>query len=94
MTSIFFCRKMFMIVKYIKHLKGKKRMPGRRFQESEQIRKYIRAALKAGADSPKSVSEWIAKNTEIEPPSYPTIGSVMKEEGYKPVGFKWEKDGK
>ena len=67
-------------------------MPGRSLNYSEKIRKWIRAALDAGADSPRAVSEWIAQNGEEEPPSFPTIGNVMKAEGYKPVGYKWEKE--
>jgi hypothetical protein len=66
-------------------------MPGRRFQESEQIRKWIRAALTAGCDSPREVQEWISQNADFQAPSIPTIGNVMKEEGYEPAGFKWEK---
>jgi hypothetical protein len=69
-------------------------MPGRRLQESESMRKWIRAALKAGCDSPRSVQEWIGQNADINSPSIPTIGNVMKEEGYQPAGFKWEKKGK
>lgn len=69
-------------------------MQTRRYVQGETLRKWIRAALKAGADNPKKVLEWIAQNGEIEPPSLPTIGNVMREEGYEPVGFKWEKTGK
>jgi hypothetical protein len=69
-------------------------MPGRRFEESEKIRKWIRAALKAGCDSPRSVQEWIGQNTDMQAPSIPTIGNVMKAEGYTPAGFKWEKVSK
>jgi hypothetical protein len=83
---------MFMVAINIKHLKGEKIMPGRRFQESESIRRWIKAALKAGCDSPRSVQEWIAQKAVIQAPSIPTIGNVMKEEGYKPAGFKWEKE--
>ena len=66
-------------------------MPGRRLQDSENIRKWIRTALKTGCDSPRSVQTWIEQNTESPAPSIPTIGNVMKEEGYEPVGFKWAK---
>jgi hypothetical protein len=85
---------MFLIAINIEHLKGEKIMPGRRFLESESIRKWIRAALKAGCDSPRSVQTWIGEHSEIQAPSIPTIGNVMKEEGYEPVGFKWEKVSK
>jgi hypothetical protein len=68
-------------------------MPGRRLVDSENIRKAIRTALKAGCDSPRSVQTWIEQNTESIAPSIPTIGNVMKEEGYEPVGFKWAKKG-
>jgi hypothetical protein len=66
-------------------------MPGRSLQQSEKIRKWIRTALKAGADSPRTVLEWIEQNADIDAPSIPTIGNVMKEEGYQPAGYKWEK---
>jgi hypothetical protein len=68
-------------------------MPGRRLEESESIRKWIRAALKAGCDSPRSVQTWIEQNTESTAPSIPTIGNVMKSEGWEPIGYKWAKKG-
>ena len=58
------------------------------------MRKWIQTALKDGANSPRRVLEWIAQNSESEPPSIPTIAKVMREEGYKPVGYIWEKKGK
>jgi hypothetical protein len=66
-------------------------MPSRSFEEIAVMRKWMTAALKAGADSPRAVLEWIAQNSDINPPSIPTIANYMKEEGYKPAGFKWEK---
>jgi hypothetical protein len=66
-------------------------MPNRPEEEIISMRKWIAAALKAGADSPRRVLEWIAQNSESEPPSIPTIAKVMREDGYEPVGFKWEK---
>jgi hypothetical protein len=66
-------------------------MPGKRLEESERIRTRVRAALDAGADSPRTVLEWIEQNLSEPAPSIPTIGNVMKEEGYQPIGYKWKK---
>lgn len=62
--------------------------------EIEVMNKWIRAALKAGMDNPRRVLEWIAQNADIEIPSTPTVTKVMREEGYEPTGYKWEKKGK
>lgn len=71
-------------------------MPSRTIDESIQIRKWIEAALDAGAASPTQVLEWIEqqKNKDMESPSLPTISRIMKEKGYKPIGARWEKKGK
>jgi hypothetical protein len=69
------------------------RMPRRTDEEGEAIRKLIMDALKDGADSPRQVQDWIGQNSEIEAPSIPTIAGVMRDVGYKPAGFKWEKKG-
>jgi hypothetical protein len=66
-------------------------MPSRPMTEIITMRKWMSAALKAGADNPKAVLEWIAQNSDFNPPSIPTIANFMKEEGYEPVGYKWEK---
>jgi hypothetical protein len=66
-------------------------MPSRPVEEILEMRKWITAALKAGEDSPKKVLEWIAQNSDSNPPSIPTIAKVMREEGYEPIGFVWEK---
>ena len=67
-------------------------MPGKTFEEMEKIRKWVKAALAAGVDSPRAVRQFIAQHTrEIETPSLPTIGSIMRDEGYEPAGFKWER---
>ncbi len=65
-------------------------MPGKKFEDSEQIRKWIKAALEAGCDSPRKVQDWIDNRITGKAPSIPTIGSVMKDYGYQPVGYKWE----
>lgn len=69
-------------------------MPNRTQSEIEVMEKWIAAALKSGADNPRRVLEWIAQNAESEPPSIPTIAKYMRNQGYEPVGFKWEKKGK
>lgn len=66
-------------------------MPSRPLEEILAMRKWITAALKAGADSPRSVQEWIGQNSDTTAPSIPTIAKAMREEGYEPVGYKWEK---
>jgi hypothetical protein len=66
-------------------------MPRNTVEESLNIRKWIMAALKDGANSPRKVQTWIEQQSEITAPSIPTIAGVMKEEGYVPVGFVWEK---
>jgi hypothetical protein len=67
-------------------------MPGRSFEEMQQIRKWIEAALSSGEDSPTRVLEWIEqrKNKEIESPSLATIGRIMRDMGYEPTGIRWE----
>jgi NADH:ubiquinone oxidoreductase subunit E len=66
-------------------------MPNMPQQEIDDMRKWVLAALKAGADSPRRVLEWIAQNSEKRSPSIPTISKIMREEGYEPVGYVWEK---
>jgi hypothetical protein len=73
------------------NLKGKKRMPRSTIEESTAIRKWINAALKDGANSPRKVQTWIEQNADAPAPSIPTIASVMRDEGYEPIGFVWEK---
>jgi formiminotetrahydrofolate cyclodeaminase len=75
---------------YLK-LKGKKEMPNRTQEESNAIRKWILAALKDGANSPRKVQTWIEQNSDIFAPSIPTIANAMREEGYEPIGFVWDK---
>ena len=65
-------------------------MPNR--TDIETVRDLIVAALKAGANSPRKVQTWIEQNSTITAPSVPTIAGVMKEEGWKPVGFIWAKE--
>lgn len=66
-------------------------MPSRTREESAVVREWILAALKKGMNSPRKVQDWIAQNTNIESPSVPTIAAVMKEEGWEPLGYIWEK---
>jgi hypothetical protein len=66
-------------------------MPNRPAGEIDEMRKWVTAALKEGADSPRRVLEWIAQNSEKESPSIPTIAKIMREEGYQPIGYVWEK---
>lgn len=67
-------------------------MPGRKFAESEKIRKWIKMALKNGCDSPRQVLEYIEQNaSDLESPTMTTIGYIMRDEGYIPAGYKWEK---
>ena len=66
-------------------------MPYKSPTEIEQMEKWMDAALEDGADSPRRVLEWIAQNSKIEPPSIPTISKYMREHGYKPAGYRWEK---
>lgn len=69
-------------------------MPNKPAAEVEKMYEWITAALKSGADSPRAVQEWIGQNSKIEAPSIPTIAKAMREQGYEPVGYKWEKKGK
>lgn len=66
-------------------------MPRGSMEESLAIRKWVQAALKDGANSPRKVQLWIEQRSEIAAPSIPTIASVMREEGYQPLGYIWEK---
>jgi hypothetical protein len=66
-------------------------MTRKSMEDIEEMRKWVLAALKAGSDSPRRVLEWIAQNASKESPSIPTISKIMREEGYEPVGYKWEK---
>jgi NADH:ubiquinone oxidoreductase subunit E len=66
-------------------------MPNRSMPVNEEMRKWVVTALKAGADSPRRVLEWIAQNADKRSPSIPTISKIMREEGYEPVGYIWEK---
>jgi formiminotetrahydrofolate cyclodeaminase len=72
-------------------LKGKKDMPRNTVEESLAIRKWIQAALKDGANSPRKVQTWIEQNSDIYAPSIPTIANAMRDEGYEPIGFVWER---
>lgn len=63
-------------------------------KESIEIRKWIQVALKDGANSPRKVQTWIEQNTAFGAPSIPTIASIMREEGYEPIGYVWAKKGK
>lgn len=69
-------------------------MPSRPFVESKAIREGIAEALDHGADSPRAVLEYIEQVSDIKPPSIATIGNIMKEMGYGPLGVKWVKKGK
>jgi hypothetical protein len=69
-------------------------MPNLTEAERTAARKWIVAALRDGANSPRKVQTWIEQNSDIDAPSIPTISSVMRDEGYKPIGFVWEKKGK
>jgi hypothetical protein len=69
-------------------------MPSRPLEESNAIREGIREALEKGCDSPRSVLEYIEQNSTMRPPSIATIGNVLKEMGYAPLGVKWVKRGK
>jgi hypothetical protein len=68
-------------------------MPSRTIEESIAIRKWIEAALRGGAESPRAVKEFIEQNASdlTPPPSIPTIGNIMKDMGYKPTSIKWKK---
>jgi hypothetical protein len=66
-------------------------MPRNTVAESLNLRKWIQAALKDGARSPRKVQTWIEQNSDIDAPSLPTIANAMREEGYEPIGFVWEK---
>jgi hypothetical protein len=70
-------------------------MPGRSFEEMQQIRKWIEAALENGEDSPTSVLEWIEqrKSRTTKSPSLATVGRIMRDMGYEPTGVKWEQKG-
>jgi hypothetical protein len=68
-------------------------MPSRPFEESKAIREGIAEALDNGCDSPREVLEYIEQNSMIRPPSIATIGNIMKEMGYAPLGVKWVKKG-
>jgi hypothetical protein len=69
-------------------------MPNRPQHEIDDMHKWVIAALKAGADSPRRVLEWIAQNSDKESPSVPTIAKIMREQGYEPIGYVWAKKGK
>lgn len=70
-------------------------MPSRTIEESIAIREWIGKALDAGEDSPRRVKEYIEQNSDLTPPpSIATIGNIMKELGYSPLGVKWVKKGK
>jgi hypothetical protein len=69
-------------------------MPYKSQREIQIMERWIEAALKAGADSPRRVMEWIAQNADSESPSIPTITKYMREKGYEPAGYKWERKGR
>jgi hypothetical protein len=67
-------------------------MPSRPLEESNEIRKWIGAALDGGMESPRAVLEYIEQNSRLNPPpSISTIGNIMKEMGYRPLGVRWVK---
>lgn len=66
-------------------------MPARTREEGEELRKIIQEALDAGKDSPRSVLEYIEQTSDITPPTISTVGNIMKEFGYAPLGIKWAK---
>lgn len=72
-------------------LKGKKEMPNRTESESAAMYKWILAALKDGCNSPRKVQTWIEQNGDLDAPSIPTIANAMRNEGYAPAGYVWEK---
>jgi hypothetical protein len=69
-------------------------MPSRPLEESNAIREGIREALDKGYDSPRTILEYIEQTSTIKPPSIATIGNVLKEMGYAPLGVKWVRKGK
>jgi hypothetical protein len=69
-------------------------MPSRPLKESIAIREWIKTALDSGSDSPRAVLEYIEQHSNIDPPSIATIGNIMKEMGYRPLGVRWVKKGK
>lgn len=66
-------------------------MPGRTLEESNEIRRLVKAALESGINTPRAVKEYIKKNSAIEVPSIPTITAVMKDLGYTLRKAVWEK---
>jgi formiminotetrahydrofolate cyclodeaminase len=69
-------------------------MPNRTEEESIALRKWILAALKDGANSPRRVQTWIEQKSDIQAPSIPTIANVMRDEGWEPIGYVWDKKSK
>jgi hypothetical protein len=69
-------------------------MPSRTLKESLAIREGIAEALDKGHDSPRGVLEYIEQHSTIKPPSIATIGNIMREMGYSPIGVKWVRKGK
>ena len=69
-------------------------MPSRTIEESIAIREWITKALAAGKDSPRTIKEYIEQYSELDrPPSVATIGNILKEQGYVPLGVRWQKKG-
>ncbi len=68
-------------------------MPGRKFEESQQIRIWIESALENGAESPTQVLDWIEqrKSKGDDSPALATIGRIMRDMGYIPVDRRWQK---
>jgi hypothetical protein len=60
-------------------------------EKSASMRKWVVAALKEGAVSPRKVQTWIEQKSDTTAPSLPTIALIMREEGWEPIGFVWEK---
>jgi hypothetical protein len=60
-------------------------------EKSADMREWVAKALKAGAVSPRRAQSWIEQNLGETAPSLPTIANIMREEGWEPIGFVWEK---
>jgi hypothetical protein len=69
-------------------------MPARTAEEGKLLRQWIQTALDKGMDSPRAVLEYLEQNADIDPPTISTVGNIMKEFGYAPLGVKWVKKGK
>ena len=68
-------------------------MPTRPIAESIEIRRLIKDALDSGKDTPSDVIEYIARHSEIVPPTPSTVGKIMNDNGYYPKDSRWVKKG-